>query len=53
MVGIPERDSERVTALLPVEKSSSHVAKAINRKMVSWSQHTAVPKLLETQFAYL
>ena len=51
--GNSERDSERVTALLPVEKSSSHVAKAINRKMVSWSQHTTVPKLLETQFAYL
>ena len=51
--GNSERESERVTALLPVETSSSHVAKAINRKMVSWSQHTTVPKLLETQFAYL
>lgn len=50
MVGIPR---EIVKALLPVEKSSSHVAKAINRKMVNWSQHTTVPNLAETQFAYL
>lgn len=38
--GDSERDSERVTALLPVEKSSSHVAKAVGRKTVNWSQHT-------------
>lgn len=38
--GNSEKDSERVTALLPVEKSSSHVAKAVGRKTVNWSQHT-------------